>query len=72
VGVPLFGPEAGEVERVGLADVCATASELGIGVALGAALLGKITSERRRTILLIVAVALVLIGHVVHLALRAS
>ena len=72
VGVPLFGPEAGEVERVGLADVCATASELGIGVALGAALLQKITFERRRTILLIVAVAVVLIGHVVHLALRAS
>ncbi len=72
VGVPLFGPEAGEVEGVGLADVCATTSELGIGVALGAALLRKITPERRRTILLSVAVALVLIGHVVHLALRAS
>ena len=72
VGIPLFGPEAGEVEGVGFADVCATTSELGIGVALGTALLRDITSERRRTILLIVAVGLVLVGHVVHLVLRAS
>ena len=72
VGIPLFGPEAGEVEGVGFADVCATTSELGIGVALGAVLLGETTPERRRTILLIVAVGLVLVGHVVHLALRAA
>ena len=68
----MFGPEAGEVEGVGFADVCATTSELGIGVALGAALLRETTPERRRTILLIVAVGLVLVGHVVHLALRAA
>ena len=72
VGIPLLGPEAGKVEGIGFADVCATTSELGLSVALGAALLREITPERRRTILLIVAVALVLIGHVVHLALRAS
>ncbi len=72
VGIPFFGPEAGEVERVGFADVCAPTSELGIGVALGAALLRYTTAERRRTILLIVAVAVVLVGHVVHLVLRAS
>jgi hypothetical protein len=72
VGIPLFGPEAGRVEAVGFADVCATASEVGIGVALGVALLREIAPERRRTILLIVAVALVLVGHVVHLVLRAS
>ena len=39
VGIPLFGPEAGEVEGFGFVDVCATASEVGIAVALGAALL---------------------------------
>jgi len=72
VGIPLFGPEAGKVEGIGFADVCATASEVGIGVALGAVLLREITPERRRTSLLIVAVALVLVGHVVHLVLRAS
>jgi MFS family permease len=72
VGIPLFGPKAGEVEQIGFADVCATTSELGLSIALGAALLREITPERRRTILLIVAVALVLVGHVVHLVLRAS
>ena len=72
VGIPLFGPKAGEVEQIGFADVCATTSELGIGVALGVVLLREITPERRRTILLIVATALVLVGHVVHLVLRAS
>ena len=68
----MFGPEAGEVERVGFTDVCATTSELGLSVALGAALLREITPEKRRTILLVVAVTLVLVGHVVHLVLRAS
>jgi hypothetical protein len=72
VGIPLFGPEAGEVEGFGFVDVCATASELGIAVALGAALLRETTPERRRTILLIVAVALVGVGHMVHLLLRTS
>jgi hypothetical protein len=52
--------------------VCATVSELGIAVALGAALLRNATPERRRTIVLIVAIGLVSVGHVVHLVLRAS
>jgi len=72
VGIPLFGPEAGEVEGFGFVDVCATASELGIAVALGAALLRNATPQRRRTIVLIVAIGLVSVGHVVHLVLRAS
>src|SRR5215218_2112132 len=72
VGIPFFGPEAGEVERFGFVDVCATASELGIAVALGAAPLRNATPERRRMILLIVAIGLVSVGHVVHLMLRAS
>ena len=72
VGIPLFGPEAGEVEGFGFVDVCATASEVGIAVALGAALLRNATSERRRTILLVAAIVLVGVGHVVHLLLRPS
>jgi hypothetical protein len=72
VGIPLFGPEAGQVEGFGFVGVCATASEVGIAVALGAALLRGVTPERRRTILLIAAVALVGVGHVVHLLLRPS
>jgi len=60
------------VEGFGLVDVCATASEVGIAVALGAALLRNTAPEKRRMILLIAAVALVGVGHVVHLVVRAS
>jgi hypothetical protein len=35
VGIPLFGPGAGEVEGVSFIDLCATTSEVGIAVALG-------------------------------------
>jgi hypothetical protein len=45
VGIPFFGPEAGEVEGFGFVDVCATASEVGIAVALGAALLRNASRE---------------------------
>jgi len=72
VGIPLFGPEAGEVEGFGFADVCATASEAGIALALSAPLLRNATPERRRSILLVAAVVLVGVGHVVHLLLRPS
>ncbi len=72
VGIPFFGPEAGEVEGVGFVDVCATASELGIAVALGAVMLRETTPERRRTTILVVAIGLVLVGHVVHLLLQAA
>jgi hypothetical protein len=72
VGIPLLGPEAGKVEGVGLADLGATTSEMGIALALGAVLLRDTRPERRRTVLLVVAVVLVSVGHVVHLLLRAS
>ena len=72
VGIPFFGPEAGEVEGFGFVDVCATASEVGIAVALGAALLRNATPQRRRTIVLIVAIWLVSVAHVVHLVLGVS
>ncbi len=67
VGIPLFGPRAGEVEGFGFADLCATTSEQGIVVALGAALLRGLSAERRRVVPIGVAVALVSVGHVVHL-----
>jgi peptidoglycan/LPS O-acetylase OafA/YrhL len=35
VGIPSFGPHAGEVEGMGFADLCATSSEVGIAAALG-------------------------------------
>jgi hypothetical protein len=71
-GIPLLGPEAGEVEGIGFLDVCATASEAGIALALGAALLRDAAPERKRPILLVAAAALVGAGHVVHLLLRPS
>ena len=72
VGIPLFGPGAGEVEGMGFIDLCATASEVGIAAALGAALLRETAPKRRRMILLFAAVGLVSVGHVVHLLLRTS
>jgi hypothetical protein len=72
VGIPLFGPGAGEVEGVSFIDLCATTSEVGIAVALGGVLLRETTAERRRMIVLILAVGLVSVGHVVHLVLGVS
>ncbi len=72
VGVPLFGPGAGEVEGIGFVDSCATTTEVGIAVALGAALLRGTSIQRRRMILLLLAVGSVSVGHAVHLAVRAS
>ena len=70
VGVPYFGPHAGEVEGAGFMDLCATTSELGIAVALGAVLLRGLPSDRRRLVLIVAAIAVVSVGHLVHLLLR--
>ena len=70
VGIPFFGPHAGEVEGMGVMDLCATASELGIAVVLGAVLLRDLSSERRRLALIVAAIAVVSVGHLVHLLLR--
>jgi hypothetical protein len=69
VGIPLFGPEAGDVEDVGLADVCATASEAAIIIALGALLLLRVLKERGAVITAILAGALLLAAHLPHLLL---
>jgi hypothetical protein len=69
VGIPLFGPEAGDVENVGLVDVCATASEAAIVIALGALLLRRVLKERGALITAILAGALLLIAHLPHLLL---
>ncbi len=70
MGIPFFGPHAGEVEGVGFSDLCATASELGIAVVLGEVLLRNLSSERRRLALIVAAIAVVSVGHLVHLLLR--
>lgn len=48
VGIPFFGPEAGEVEATEATDLCATTSELALVVALGAMLLQELSPQRRR------------------------
>ena len=72
VGVPIFGPHAREVEGVGVVDLCATVSELGIVLALGVFLLQDLSRQRRNLILLILVIAILSLGHLLHLLLRAS
>ncbi len=69
VGIPLFGPEAGEVERVGFIDVCATSSEAAIVVALGALLLLRLAREGTALIGLVLSAMLLLVAHLPHLLL---
>jgi hypothetical protein len=69
VGVPLFGPEAGEVEGVGIFDVCATSSEVAIVVALGVLLLRRLAGESTTLIGLILSGMLLLGAHLPHLLL---
>lgn len=67
IGIPFFGPEAGEVEGIGVVDVCATSSEVVLIIALGALLLRSLPRERVVTILLVLAGATLLFGHLLHL-----
>jgi hypothetical protein len=69
VGVPLFGPEAGEGEAVGIIDVCATASEAAIVVALGVLVLWRLAGERTTLIGLILSAILLVGAHLPHLLL---
>jgi hypothetical protein len=69
VGTPFFGPAAGEVEGVGLADVCATASEAAIVVATGALLLRGVIRQSTALLAPLVAGATMLVAHLPHLVL---
>lgn len=69
VGIPLFEPEAWEVERVGVIDVCASASEAAIVVALGGLLLWRLAKERTALLVLLSSMILLLAAHLPHLLL---
>jgi hypothetical protein len=69
VGIPLFGPEAWEVEKVGVIDVCASASEATIVVALGGLLLWRLARQRTALFVLISSGILLLAAHLPHLLL---
>ena len=69
VGIPFFGPHAGEAEGLGVVDLSATAAELALVAALLAVLMRGL--PRERVVVLIFALALVglFAGHLLHLAL---
>jgi len=69
VGIPFFGPEAGEVEGVGIIDVCATSSEAAVVVALGVLVLWRLAGERTTLIGLVLSAMLLVGAHLPHLLL---
>ena len=69
VGIPLFGPEAWEVEGVGIIDLCATTSEVAIVVALGTLVLMAIARERTTLLGLVLAAVLLVGAHLPHVLL---
>lgn len=69
VGIPLFGPEAWEVEGVGTIDVCATMSEVAIVVALGGLVLMGKARESTGVIGLVLAAVLLFSAHLPHVLL---
>jgi hypothetical protein len=69
VGIPFFGPEAGEAEGVGVIDVCATSSEAALVVSLGALVLWRLADERTTLIGLVLSAILLVGAHLPHLLL---
>jgi hypothetical protein len=69
VGISFFGPHAGEVEAVGVADLFATTSELALVVALLGVLLRGLPRERVVVALFVLALVGLLVGHLLHLML---
>jgi len=69
VGIPIFGPEAWEVEGVGILDLCATSSEAAIVFALGVLLLWRLAGERTTLIGLVPSAILLVGAHLPHLLL---
>ena len=67
IGIPFFGPHAGEVEGFGLVDLCAAASELGVVLALGALMMKDYSVERKLQVAIFLTAAALLAGHLLHL-----
>ena len=72
VGIPFFGPHAGEVEGVGFVDLCATSSEVGIAAVLGILLLRNLSTERRIQVVVVLGATTLLVGHLLHLLARSA
>ncbi len=71
-GIPFFGPHAGEVEGIGMLDLSATAAELALTGTLGALLLRDLPRERVVVVLFVLGLAVLFIGHVLHLIISGS
>ena len=69
VGIPFFGPHAGEVEGIGAADLSATAAEFALIAVLGAVLLRGLPRERVVVLLFVLALVGLFVGHLMHLML---
>jgi hypothetical protein len=69
VGIPFFGPGAGEIEEVGLLDVGATVAEAVMVVALGALLLRQLSRKDMALALLGLLSAGLLLLHLPHIVL---
>lgn len=67
VGIPFFGPHAGEVEGFGFLDLCAAASELGVVLVLGALVMKDFSFERKLQVAIFVTAGALLVGHLLHL-----
>ena len=69
VGIPFFGPHAGEEEGIGAADLSATAAEFALIAVLGAVLLRGLPRERVVVLLFVLALVGLFVGHLLHLTL---
>jgi hypothetical protein len=74
VGIPFFGPHAGEVEEVGVVDLCAAMSELALAIALGVLVMlpRGLSRERVIVVMLILGLIAIFVGHLLHLMLSVS
>lgn len=68
VGIPFFGPHAGEVEGVGFVDLSATATELVLVVAL-LTVMRDLPRERVVVLMFVLALIGLFVGHLLHLML---
>jgi hypothetical protein len=69
IGIPFFGPEAGEIEEVSLLDVGATVAEAMLVVALGVLLLRQLSRQDMALALLGLLSAGLTLLHLPHIVL---
>ncbi len=71
-GIPLLGPHAGEVERVGVLDLACTVAEVGIVAGLGALAIRDLPTEGRIQVVVVAAATSLLFWHLLHLLAGSS